>query len=149
MKDLLPSPFPDSQQYSSSDRETLPEFSSNEPLYFFMDKLTKGQETVLKEKLNNFSAISVSQPEFALLLLPPIYLIMFSRNSCYWHEWIQWFEERVHLKDSFSDSIRMEHLISVLDGETKRVVCTIRRNANTFALKALIRELENPYLKQL
>lgn len=138
MKDLLPSPFPDSQQYSSSDRKTLPEFSSNEPLYFFMDKLTKGQETVLKEKLSNFSAISVWQPEFALLLLPPIYLIMFSGNSCYWHEWIQWFEERVHLKDSFSDSIRMEHLISVLDGETKRLVCTIRRNGLLLLLTHLL-----------
>ena len=49
LKDLLHSPFRDSQQYSSSDRKTLsefPEFPSNEP-YFFMDKLTKVQETSL------------------------------------------------------------------------------------------------------
>ena len=50
------------------------------------------------------------------------------------------------MKRAFSDSLRMERLLSVLDGDTKRVVSVTGRNGLLYAtaLKAIKREFGNP-----
>ena len=78
--------------------------------------------------------------------LPPMELLRFNGNPSHWPEFIQRFKERVHMKRTFSDSLRMERLLSVLDGDAKRVVSAIGRNGLFYAaaLKALKREFGNP-----
>ena len=73
-------------------------------------------------------------------------LLRFNRNPSHWPEFIQCFKERVRMKKTFSDSLRMERLLSVLDGDAKRVVSAIGRNGLFYAtaLKALKREFGNP-----
>ena len=99
---------------SSSDRKTFPEFYRNEPIDFFIDKLTEGQKAGLIEKQSNLSPFSV----LSELLNRGSYLLLirYSGNPCYWPEFIQSFKEAVSLKHSFKGSIRMGRLTSVFDG---------------------------------
>ena len=62
-------------------------------------------------------------------------------------EFIQSFKERIHLKSSCNDNIRMEGLVNVLDEEAKRAVLAIRRNRAFYAssLKPSKREFDNLY----
>ena len=46
--------------------------------------------------------------------LPPMELLRFNENPSHWPEFIQCFKERVHMKRTFSDSLRMECLLSVM-----------------------------------
>ena len=57
----------------------------------------------------------------------------------------QIFKERILLKSSFNDNIRMEGLVNVLDEEAKRVVLAIGRNGAFYAssLKPSKREFGN------
>ena len=52
------------------------------------------------------------------------------------------------MKYSFTDSIRMEHLVSVIDGEPKKCIDTFGINGMfyTSALKSLKEQFCNPYL---
>ena len=79
--------------------------------------------------------------------LPPTELLRFIGNPSHWPEFIQCFKETVHMKRTFSDSLRMERLLSVLDGDAKRVVSAIGGNDLFYAtaLKALKKEFVNPY----
>ena len=78
------------------------------------------------------------------LNFPPIELQRFNGNLSHWY--IQCFKERVHMKRTFSDSLRMERLLSVLDGDAKRVVSALGRNGmlHATALNAFKREFGNP-----
>ena len=80
--------------------------------------------------------------------LPPMDLLRFNGNPSHWPEFIQYFKETVYMKRTFSDSLRMEHLLSVLDGDAKRVVSATGRNGLFYAiaLKALKREFGNLYV---
>ena len=42
-----------------------------------------------------------------------------------WPEFIQKFKERIHLKKSFTDNIRIEQFLSVLKGEAKHSILSI------------------------
>ena len=79
--------------------------------------------------------------------LSPMDLLSFNGNPSHWPEFILCFKGRVHVERTFSDSLRMECLSSVLDSDTKRVVSAIGRNGLFYAtaLKALKREFGNPY----
>ena len=44
----------------------------------------------------------------------------FDGDPCKWSDFMQNFMNRVHEKRSFTDNTRMERLLSVLNGETKR-----------------------------
>ena len=46
--------------------------------------------------------------------LPPTKLQRFYRNPSHWPEFIQCFKERVHMKRTFSGSLHMERLLSIL-----------------------------------
>ena len=54
----------------------------------------------------------------------------------------------MHNKIRFSDSVRMDHLLSVLDGEAKRALSAIRQDGLFYAsaLKLLKREFGNPLM---
>ena len=57
--------------------------------------------------------------------LPPIELTRFDGDHSKWRDFIQNFKNRVRKKHSFTDDIRMERLISVLDGDAKRAVAAV------------------------
>ena len=61
-------------------------------------------------------------------------------------ESIENFKTRIHEKALFTDSIRMERLISVLEGDTKKSKCSIENNRLFYAtsLKILERQFGNP-----
>ena len=78
--------------------------------------------------------------------LPPIELRHFDGNPAYWPEFIESFRSKIHFKPSFTDSIRMERLLSVLEGEAKRSVESIGISGIFYAtaLKTLKRDFGNP-----
>ena len=78
--------------------------------------------------------------------LLPIELTRFDGDHWKWPDFIQNFENRVHEKQSFTDDIRMERLISVLDGDAKRAVAAEGHNELFYAsaLKLLKQDSGNP-----
>lgn len=63
----------------------------------------------------------------------------FGGDSKQWPHYIQTFKHHLHSKIRFSDSGRMDHLLSVLDDETKRAVSPAVQNGRfyTSSLKLL------------
>ena len=102
---------------------------------------------MLPQLRETLSVISVIQQDLESRHLPPIEPLRFNGNPSKWPEFIQSFKERVHEKRTFTDNVRMERLLSVLDGEAKRVVTAIGRNGMFYAtaLKTLKREFGNSY----
>ena len=86
------------------------------------------------------------QWEFETRNLPAIELVRLDNNPCKGPDFIQNFKSCVHDKRSFNDSIRMERLISVLDGKAKRVVTSVGQSGIFYAsaLKTLKRNFGNP-----
>ena len=80
--------------------------------------------------------------------LPDINLMRFDGDFKQWLNSIQNFKHRVHNKISFSDSVRMDRLLSVLDGKAKRAVSAIGQDGFFYAsaLKLLKREFGNPLM---
>ena len=128
--------------------DTKLEPDSNQSIDAFIDALVEGTETVIASKFTQTSStMALLEQDLESRNLPPMELLRFNGNPSYWPEFIQCFKERVHMKRTFSDSLRMERLLSVLDGDAKRVVSAIGRNGLFYAtaLKALKREFGNPY----
>ena len=75
-----------------------------------------------------------------------IELTRFDGDHCKWPDFIQNFKNRVHEKQSFTDDIRMERLISVLDGDAKCAVAAEGHNELFYAsaLKLLKQDSGNP-----
>ena len=94
----------------------------------------------------NITVAADLQQELETRHLSPIDLITFDSNPLNWPEFIQNFKERVHLKKSFSDSMRMERLLSVLKGEVKNSIISIGTNGLFYvsALKSLKRDFGGP-----
>ena len=99
----------------------------------FIDTLIEGSETVTNTTIDQSSStMALLERDLESRNLPPIELLRFNGNPSHWPEFVQCFKERVHMKRTFSDSLRMERLLGVLDGDTKRVVILgigIGRNA--------------------
>ena len=57
----------------------------------------------------------------------------FDGNSKQWPDFIQNFKHSVQNKISFSDSVHMDRLLSVLDGEAKRAVIAIGQDGFIYA----------------
>ena len=111
----------------------------------FIDHLVDGQETNLREG-TSITPAAMQQWEFESRNLPPIDLVRFDGDPTKWPEFIQSSKSRVHM--SFTDSIRMERLISVLDGEPKKCINAFGTNGMFYAsaLKSLKKQFGNPYL---
>ena len=94
----------------------------------FIDKLVEGKKTVLPESLETTTAFSVLQRDFETRLLLPADLTLSKDNPIDWPDFIQCFKEQVHNKKSFTDSFRMNLIVSLLDGEAKQIVSAIGSN---------------------
>ena len=88
----------------------------------------------------------VSKEEIESRILPPIDLTKFDGNPSKWPEFIDNFETRVHNKATFIDLVRMERLISVLEGDAKKAISSIGTQSIFYAtaLKTLKRDFGNP-----
>ncbi|XP_066916601.1 uncharacterized protein [Clytia hemisphaerica] len=117
-----------------------------EPCDAFIDELIEYKETEIP--VDNTLASRVIQVECESRHLPPIELKRFDGSSLQWPEFIQNFKSRIHLKSSFNDTIRMERLLSVLDGPARSSIESIGTNSIFYAtaLKALKRDYGNPYV---
>ena len=94
----------------------------------FIDRLVEEEKAVLPERNPFISTSMLLQLEYKSKCLPVMKLFRFDGNPCNWPDFIQNFKNRVHDKRSFTDDIRMERLLSVLDGEPKRTVISIGKN---------------------
>ena len=93
------------------------------------------------ETSENITVAAALQQELETRHLPPIDLIPFDGNPLKWPEFIQSFKERVCLKKCFSDSMRMDRLLSALKGEAKNSIISIGTKGLCYvsALKSLKR----------
>lgn len=78
--------------------------------------------------------------------LPPIPLRRFDGDPSVWPEFIENFLNRVHLKVTFDDHMRMDRLLSVLEGDAKKSVESIGCSGLFYptALETLKRDFGNP-----
>ena len=119
-----------------------------EPIDAFIDNLIEGEESIIQDVNKVLPTSLLLQREFETRDLPAINLMRFDGDSKQWPNFIQNFKHRVHNKISFSDSVRMDRLLSVLDGEAKRAVSAIGQDRLFYAsaLKLLKREFGNPLM---
>lgn len=75
-------------------------------------------------------------------------MISFDGSPSQWPEFIENFKTRIHLKQTFNDSIRMQRLLSVLKDDAKKSVSSIGTNGIFYAaaLKSLKRDFGNPFV---
>ena len=124
MRNLIQGNF--SKNSSTSGNSNKPH---SQPIDNFIDLLIEGEETVLSAVTSeNITVAPALQHELETKHLPPIDLIPFDGNPLNWPELIQNFKEKVHLKKSFSDSMRMKRSLSILKGEVKNSVISIGTN---------------------
>ena len=138
----MPRPPPTSPPKQSNLKTTkLCNRDTSHSIDSFIDTLIEGSDTVIN------TTIDQSSSAMALLEQDPMELLRFNRNPSHWPEFIKCFKERVYMKRTFSDSLRMECLLSVLNGNAQWVVSAIGRNGLFYAtaLKALKKEFDNPY----
>ena len=112
----------------------------------FIEELKEGEETILPPEEENLSAVQVLRWNFESSSLPSVNLIRFDGDPCKWPEFIECFKIRVHNKKSFDDNLRMERLLSVLDGDAKKAVQSLGQSGYFYAsaLKTLKRNFGDP-----
>ena len=110
----------------------------------FINELVEFEETVISKGNDFLSAQQVLQREFESRNLPPIELKRFDGNLELWPEFI----ERVHRMASSDNNLKMDRLLSVLDGDTKCSIQLIRSNGIFYAtaLKPLKCDYGNPII---
>ena len=91
----------------------------------FIDEFVELGQTVISKGNDVLSAQQVLQREFESRNLPPIELKRFDGNPELWPEFIDNFYSRVHRMASFDNSLKMDCLLSVLEGDAKRSIQSI------------------------
>ena len=104
-----------------------------EPIDAFIDNLIEGEESIIQDVNKVLPTSLLLQREFETRDLPAINLMRFDGDSKQWPNFIQNFKHRVHNKISFSDSVRMDRLLSVLDGEAKRAISAVWQDGLFYA----------------
>ena len=100
----------------------------------FIDLLVEGQKTILgTSSKENITALSALHQHLKMKNLPPIELVIFDGNPSCGSEFVESMKIMDYLKTIFNDTIRMERLLSVLRGDTKRLVESIGRNSIFYA----------------
>ena len=119
--------------------------SKKRPTDSFIDELVEYQETFISSEVNFLSAQKVLQREFVSRNLPPIELKRFNGDPEQWPEFIENFYSRVHRMASLDDYLRMDRLLSVLEGEAKRSIQSVGSSRIFYvtALKTLKRDFGN------
>ena len=112
--------------------------------------MADGQEANL-EKRSSITPAAVLLWELESGNLPSVDIVRFDGDPTKWPEFIKSFKTRVYMKQSFTDSICMELLISVLDGEPKKSTLSINGFGTNgvfyaSALKSLKEQFDNPCL---
>ena len=82
----------------------------------FIDHLVDGSETNPGEG-SSITPAAKLKLELESRSLSPIDFVQYDRVPTKWPAFIQSFKTRVHMKHSFTDSICIERLTNVLDGE--------------------------------
>ena len=116
--------FRDEAKSENNDNKTSNSAIVIEPIDKFIDELLEGQEVSLSE-IDPTPALSIAdalKEELESRHLPHVDLLTFDGNRTKLAEFIENFRTRVHNKVCFTNSMRMERLLSVLKGETKRAV---------------------------
>ena len=73
----------------------------------FIDTLIEGSETVIKTTIDQSSStMALLERDLESRNIPSMELLRFNGNPSHWPEFIQYFKERVHMKRTFSDSLR-------------------------------------------
>ena len=124
------------------------DITTREPVDKFIDDLVEGIETSLpKSNLHLNIGLALKQ-EYDCRQLPPIEQRRFGGNPSEWPEFISSFRNRIQEKVSFNDSMRMERLLSALEGEARKSVGSIGCEGIFYAtaLKSLKRDFGNPVL---
>ena len=97
-----------------------------EPVDLYIDLLVEGQETTLDTRSSkDITVSSAVHQHLEAKNLPPVELLTSDGNPSCWPEFTENFKIMVHLRTTFNDTIRMERLLNVLKGETKRSVESI------------------------
>ena len=98
------------------------DITTREPVDKFIYDLEEGIETSLSQSNLNWSIGLALKQEYEYRQLAPRELRRFGRNPSEWPEFISNFRNRIHEKVSFNDSMRMERVLSALEGEAKKSV---------------------------
>ena len=110
--------------------------------------LVEGEETIIKQSLpsSQLNLHFVLKEEIKSRTLPPIDLTKLDGNPSKWPKFIDNFKTCVHNKAIFTDSVRIERLISVSEGNMKKAICSIGTQSTFYAtaLKTLKRDFRNP-----
>ena len=101
------------------------DITTREPVDKFIDDLVEGTETPPPQSNLHLNIGLALKQEYECRQLPPIELRRFGGSPSEWPEFISNFRNRIHEKVSFNDSMRMEHLLSALEGEAKKSVESI------------------------
>ena len=122
--------------------------SSKEPIDAFIDNLIEDKESIIQDANKAPPALLLFQREFEARDLPAINFLHFDGDSKQWPNFIQNFKHCVLNKVSFSDSVCMDCLLSVLDSKVKRAISAIRQYGLFYAsaLKLLKQEFGNPLM---
>ena len=102
-----------------------PSVSKKKPIDSFIDELVEYQGTFIPSEVNFLSPRKVLRREFESRNLSPIELKRFNGDLEQWPEFIENFYSRVHRMASLDDNLRMDRLLSVLDGEAKRSIQSV------------------------
>ena len=115
----------------------------------FIGKLVEFEEIVTSKGNDFLSAQQVLPREFESRNLPPIELKRFDGNPELWPEFIENFYSGVHQMASSDNNLKMDHLLSVLDGDAKRSIQSVGSSRIFYAttLKALKCDYGNPFIK--
>ena len=127
-------------------KDTL--ISCKEPVETFIDNVIEGEESIIQDINKLIPTSLILQRDFETRDLLAINSMRFGGVSKQWPNFIQNFKHHVHSKKSFSGSVCIDCLLSVLDSEVKRAVSAIRQGGlfNASALKLLKREFGNPLM---
>ena len=122
--------------------------TSQKAVHKFIDNLVEGLETSLTQSNHNLNISLALKQEYECHYSPPIELHTFAGNLSEWPEFISNFQNRIQKQVSFNDSMRMERLVSALEGEAKKSVESIGCEGIFCAtvLKSLKQDFGNPVL---
>ena len=127
--------------------ENKSETSKTVAIDALIDELIEGKETIFAaERQTDDSVRIILQNNIESRSLLPFHVLRFDGNPSKCPEFIDNFKRRVHMKVIFNDSVRMEKLNSVWDGDTKKAISSIGINSIFYAapLKTLKREFGHP-----
>ena len=105
----------------------------------------------MRKNEDNLPMAQLLQRKFKTRNVPAIVLIRFNGNPCKWPDIMQNSKFCVYGKRTFSDSIRIERLMSMFDGEAKWLVTSVDQSKIFCegALKILKHNFGNPVVDSL